>query len=133
MSEIEWTDDLSIRMDAAHSVEELVQFVMTRLMSREPAETIIAAIAAEFSVHSEDLDLVLDRVQGGIVRAVTANPDNAPIAAKDPVAWASFQRAWRTLPKKHRWSRRRRPGGPWLEWYEEARRQWTRSGQDSHK
>jgi hypothetical protein len=113
---IEWTDDLSIRMDPTRSVADLAQFVMARLMSREPAETIIVSVAAEFRVHDEDRDLVLDRVKGGIIRAVTANPDNAPVAAKDPLAWASFQAVWGTLPRRHWWSRRRRPGGPWLEW-----------------
>ena len=117
-----WTDDMSVRMNPDGSVEDLVRSVMAALLSGEPAETICARIAADFGVHEEDLALVLDRVQGGIVRALTANTENAPSPVKDPVAWASFQAAWATLPRKHWWSRLRKPGGPWDEWFEANQR-----------
>lgn len=40
----------------------------------------------------EDAELSVDRVGGGIVRTATGSHDTCPNRAKDPIAWASFQR-----------------------------------------
>jgi hypothetical protein len=120
-----WTDDMTVRMDPKRPVSDLVQTVMAGLASERPLEMIRAEIASDFGVHEDDLDLALDRVQGGIVRALTGNPENMPDSTKDPLAWSSFQAVWGTLPKKGWLSRRRRPEGPWQRWYEAQRCQRT--------
>lgn len=122
-----WTDDMRIRMDPSRSVADLVQTIMEGLASNTPHEAICADIAANYGVHDDDLGLALDRVRGGIVRAMTGIAGNEPSSTKDPLAWSSFQAVWTNLPRRGWFSRRREPGGPWQEWlFEELRRQRTR-------
>jgi hypothetical protein len=88
-----WTDDLSVQLPAGRTVEELVDYIFTANRQRREHEMLVAELAAEFGLSKEDAELSVDRVCGGVVRAAAGNRANCPDRVKDPVAWASFQRA----------------------------------------
>jgi hypothetical protein len=56
-------------------------------------EVLIADLREDFGLSAEGAELAVDRVCGGIVRAMTGNRANCPDRKKDPIAWMSFQRA----------------------------------------
>jgi hypothetical protein len=56
-------------------------------------ELLIAELCKGFGLLPEDAELAIDRVCGGVVRALTGNQANCPDRIKDPIAWMSFQRA----------------------------------------
>jgi len=88
-----WIDDLSVQLKGGLTVEELVDYILVANQRGRQHEALIADVAAEFGLSNEDAELSVDRVGGGIVRAATGNRANCPNRAKDPIAWASFQRA----------------------------------------
>jgi hypothetical protein len=94
---------------------------MERVKKSSGEPEIVRAIAFEFGMSESDAWLAFDRVQGGIIRALTARPDNCPDRDKDPMAWHSFQIVWKTLPTLHRWTKRKKPGGPWADWHDVRR------------
>jgi hypothetical protein len=57
------------------------------------SESSIQLPSERFALPFDDARLVMDRVQGGIVRAGTGNPANAPDPGKDPVASTSYRQA----------------------------------------
>ncbi len=67
----------------------------------------------------EDVDYAWDRVQGGIVRALTGNPENEPEQEQDPIAWLTFQAVWRTLPPNPDRLGGKVATGPWEDWWKE--------------
>ena len=88
-----WSDDLSVQLTGGRTVEELVDYILVANQQGRQHETLIAALATEFGLSNEDAELSIDRVGGGIARAATGNRANCPNRGKDPIAWASFQRA----------------------------------------
>ena len=113
-----WTDDMNVAIGNGRSVQELAESIMQALLERATPETILNHIAREFALSVEDAELSLDRAQGGIVRAATGNIQNKPDQAKDPIAFYTFQEAWRSFPRAHWLGRRRVPSGAWLDWVE---------------
>ncbi len=85
------TADLSIALPPALTVERIVDVVLRAERDRVPRRATLAGLVA-LGLSEDDAHLALDRVLGGIVRAATRHPANAPAKDKDPVAWASYER-----------------------------------------
>jgi hypothetical protein len=88
-----WTDVMSVPLARGHSTDELVDHILKANQQGREHKTLIADLGTEFGLSSEDAELSIDRVCGGIARAATGNLANCPNRAKDPIAWASFHRA----------------------------------------
>lgn len=88
-----WTDDLSIQLPSGRTVEEVVDYILAANQESRQHEALIAELGAELGLSTEDAELAVDRVGGEIARAATGSPANCPNRVKDPIAWASFQRA----------------------------------------
>jgi hypothetical protein len=87
-----WTDDFSLGLQAGN-VEDLVEQVLVANSEGRQHELIVAELREQFGLSVEDAELAVDRVCGGVSRALTGNRANCPDRTKDPIAWASFQRA----------------------------------------
>lgn len=120
--EVEWTDDLSIALPPHRTAQQVAARVMLLLLVHTPTEHICYDLQHEFHLCEDDAWLAVDRVQGGIIRALTGRPDNRVDKVKDPLAFASFQIVWKTFRRKHWFSLSRVPGGRWDDWYKELRR-----------
>ena len=88
-----WTDDMSVSLGAGRSVEHLVEYILAAIEHGRQREVLISELGVEFGLSPDDAELSVDRVCGGIARARTGNRANCPDRIKDPIAWASFQRA----------------------------------------
>jgi len=116
-----WTDDMRIAIDPRR-IEALVSFLIDGNVNFTDWKSMHKRLMQDFGLSESDAYLALDRVPGGMVRAVTGNPDNRPDPIKDPLAHMSFQRIWFELPKLHIFSRRRNSQGKWSAWFEEGQR-----------
>jgi len=117
-----WTDDMSIVLSSGKTNEELANFLLKKLEVHCSYESMLSEIITLFGANEDDADLAIDRVQGGIVRALTGNPVNEPDKSKDPLAWHSFQVVWSKLPKKHLFSKYKKPSGKWEAWYNDRQK-----------
>jgi hypothetical protein len=113
-----FTDDMTVRIRPGRTGDELVTKVMEWLAERRDLGALVRVLEQDFGLSEEDALLALDRVQGGIVRALTGNHENEPDRAKDPLAWGSFTKVWAELPRRGLLSSRKVAAGPWNEWYE---------------
>ncbi|MGC4072217.1 MAG: hypothetical protein QM760_06820 [Nibricoccus sp.] len=116
-----WTDDMRMPITPAQS-EAMVDYVFEALLAFRSIEDASRELVTRFSLTSDDALLALDRVPGGVVRALTANPANCPNREKDPLAYLAFQRVWAELPRKHFFSRQKKAGGRWIKWFEDRRK-----------
>jgi hypothetical protein len=89
-----WTDDMSIRLPPAVTVEMVVDLILQREAANVHYDVTQAELVA-MGLLEEDAQLAHDRALGGLVRAATGNLQNEPSAEKDPVAWVSFHRCSR--------------------------------------
>ncbi|MET1255316.1 hypothetical protein [Aliikangiella maris] len=112
-----WTDDMSVEIIEGKTEEQLTFALMDSLRKSDSYESMIRMCVSDYGLVEDDADLAIDRVQGGIVRALTGLIDNRPDATKDPLAHCSFNEVWKTLPKKHWWSSKRESKGVWSDWY----------------
>ena len=117
-----WTDDMRIAIAPGAPSEELVDLVFESLLKFGDATVVCQELRARFGLSEEDARLAIDRVPGGIIRAITGNPENRPDPVKDPLAHIAFERVWAELPRRHLFSRRKRPSGRWLKWFEDLRK-----------
>jgi len=117
----EWTDDMNISISSDKTIKELTSFLMLELESNCNHDEIIIKIITNYGTSENDAELALDRVQGGIIRALTGNPSNEPEQEKDPLAWYSFNSVWPTLPRKHLFSKNKKASGKWQHWYNVTR------------
>jgi hypothetical protein len=90
---VEWTDDLSVRLARGTSVSMLVDYLSAAMSANTPRAEILGQLTERFALSFDDARLTMDRVQGGITRAMTRDPANEPDPIKDPVAWTSYRRA----------------------------------------
>jgi hypothetical protein len=88
-----FTDDMSVPLPPGRTPEHVVDFVLAANERGQEHAALVAAVAGEFELSADDAALAIDRVGGGFVRAMTGNRHNCPDRVKDPIAWASFQRA----------------------------------------
>ena len=116
-----WTDDMSVDIKTGKTNKELSDSLIKALDQRFSFEKMISICINEFGLSEGDADLAIDRVQGGIIRAITCNEANRPDKDKDPLAWYSFQNVWKTLPRKKWWSSKKDNKGKWLTWYNERK------------
>ncbi len=68
--------NVTIRPD--RTVMELTNAVMESVQNYNGELEVVRAIANEFGMSDSDAWLAFDRVQGGIIRALTARPTNCP-------------------------------------------------------
>ena len=94
-----FTDDMSVPLPADRTPEQVVDFVIAANEGDLDHAALVAALGTEFGLSAEDAELAIDRVGGGMFRAMTGNLANCPNRDKDPIAWASFQRAIGEKPK----------------------------------
>jgi hypothetical protein len=88
-----WTDDFSLGLQAGCNVEDLVDHVLVANREGRQHELVVAELREQFGLSVEDAELAMDRVCGGVSRALTGSRANCPDRIKDPIAFASFQRA----------------------------------------
>jgi hypothetical protein len=86
-----WTADLSVTLPPTLTIDQIVDVVFRAERAKLPRRTTIAELVS-LGLSEDDAHLALDRALGGIVRAATRHPANAPAKDKDPIAWASYQR-----------------------------------------
>jgi hypothetical protein len=113
-----FTDDMTGSIRPGRTAEELVAEVMEWLLARRDLDALVRVLEQDFGLSEEDALLALDRVQGGIVRALTGTRENEPDRAKDPLAWGSFTKVWAELPRRGLLSSRKMAAGRWNDWYE---------------
>lgn len=114
-------DDMRIAC-APGSEDALVEFVFSQLLAFADADEAQLRLQSEFHLSCEDALLALDRVPGGVIRAITGHPSNRPCRHRDPIAHIAFEKVWSELPRRHLFSTRRRSTGRWVAWFEELRR-----------
>jgi hypothetical protein len=88
---VEYTDDLSVRLARGASTRALVSYLRTAQRDGARRREILAVLTERFALSFDDARLVMDRVQGGVVRAASGVPQNEPDRVKDPVAWVSYR------------------------------------------
>lgn len=116
-----WTDDLRISIEPTR-LEELVEAILTELPAFSDYDDVRRKLCARFGLSEDDATLALDRVPGGVVRALSENPENRPNPIKDPLANVAFEKVWAELPRRHLLSPRKKAHGKWLAWFEEIQR-----------
>lgn len=124
-----WTDDMNVTIRPDRTILELTRTVMESVQNFNGEPGVVRGIASEFGMSESDAWLAFDRVQGGIIRALTARPNNCPDRDKDPMAWHAFRLVWQTLPAPHWWSRQKIRGGAWADWYDARRERQRQSAQ----
>jgi hypothetical protein len=88
------TEDLSIALPPGRTVDEIVDAVLRAELRKLPFDVLIAQLVT-LGLDQDDAMFAHDRVLGGVVRASTGDPQNAPPRDQDPIAWASYQRCLR--------------------------------------
>ena len=114
-----WTDDMRISIRAGRSAEELVDFVFEGLRRFAATDVFCAKLRVRFGLSEDDARLALDRVPGGIIRALTGNPLNRPSSEKDPLAHIAFERVWAELTPSSSSPKHKVASGPWLKWHQD--------------
>ena len=89
---VTWTTDMNVSLPAGRTVEELVDDIMAAIRQGRVHDQVVAQARTQFGLSSDDAELAVDRVCGGMFRAQLGSPDNCPNRANDPIAWLSFQR-----------------------------------------
>jgi hypothetical protein len=84
---------MSVELRAGRTVDELVDHILLANEQSRQHEMLIAELGVEFGLSDPDAELSVDRVCAGILREGTGTRANCPDRIKDPIAWASFQRA----------------------------------------
>jgi hypothetical protein len=88
---VEWTDDLTVRVAHGTSLRDLVLYLRAVDEQGTRRRDVLAVLTERFALPFDDARLAMDRVGGGVVRAATGNPANAPDPVKDPLAWMSYR------------------------------------------
>lgn len=86
-----WTDEMSIPLPPGLREKDLVDVVLSSTIAKLSYDETIDKLAS-LGLSMGDASLAWDRVHGGVVRAATGNPRNAPSADKDPIAYTSYRR-----------------------------------------
>jgi hypothetical protein len=88
---VEWTDDLTVRLAPGTSARALVSFLLAADEQGARRRDVLAVLTERFALPFDDARLAVDRVRGGVARAVSGNPANEPDPVKDPLAWTSYR------------------------------------------
>ncbi|MBV1775339.1 hypothetical protein KSF73_06385 [Burkholderiaceae bacterium DAT-1] len=108
---------MNVHVGNGASQAELAKYLLGEIELGTDLFHLKEKIALQYALSEEDALLAIDRVQGGIIRALTGNPENAPDRLLDPIAKFAFDAVWKTLQRKHFLSRKRIAGGKWESWY----------------
>ena len=112
-----WTDDMSVKIKEGKSEDQLTLALMDCLRKRDSFDEMVSICTSNYDLADDEANLAIDRVQGGIVRALSCRIDNRPDVTKDPLAYIAFNEVWKTMQKKNWWSSERDNNGEWLEWH----------------
>lgn len=91
---------MTVRLARGTSIPMLVDFANGAVSLGGTWSEVLSELTERFALPFDDARLVMDRVQGGVVRASSRNPANEPDATRDPVAWTSYRLAL-GLPVPH--------------------------------
>jgi hypothetical protein len=111
-----WTDDMNIPVTDRRVLGRMVDMVLGHFLSRRPYEEAFDQLVGDFNLTDEDAELAMDRIQGGVIRALTGNRKNRPDRRNEPLARISFDRVWSEFPREHLFSFGRVPQGRWVIW-----------------
>lgn len=112
----DWTDDMRIAVSDKRELSAIVESVLQKLLDHRPNDQCIEELIADHQISHDDAELAMDRIQGGVIRALTGNPANRPDRIKDHLAWLAFKSVWLEFPRKHFFTRKRLPQGRWVSW-----------------
>ena len=91
--QVQWTDNLTVRLARGTSVRALVLYLRAAEAEGARRREVLAVLTERFALPFDDARLAMDRVGGGVVRAASGNPANEPDPVNDPVAWTSYRLA----------------------------------------
>jgi len=113
---IEWTTDMTFPVGNGGTIEDVAKFIEDSFNQSQDFEALFTELCSKFLLDEGDAELAIDRALGGIVRALTTNPDNEPDATEDPVANYMFHEVWKTLPESSDEANIKILGGKWYDW-----------------
>jgi hypothetical protein len=87
-----FTDDMNISLPSGLTIEAIVDLVISAGIAHVSDDEVERKLV-ESGLSECDAALARDRAYGGIVRSALNNPENCPSKEKDPIVWASYQRA----------------------------------------
>jgi len=111
--------------------KDVVDLVFAELPVFPEVATVCNKLRERFGISEEEALLAIDRVPGGIIRALTGVPQNRPDPIADPLAHIAFEKVWAELPRLHWLSSRKKPSGQWLVWFEQLRKRMHQNGQQA--
>ncbi|GIH04059.1 hypothetical protein Rhe02_21260 [Rhizocola hellebori] len=82
---------MTVRVARGASLRALVLYLRAADTAGTGRREILAVLTEQFALPFDDARLAMDRVQGGVTRALTGNPANKPDSVKDPLAWMSYR------------------------------------------
>jgi hypothetical protein len=103
-------------------MRNVVDLVLEELPAFADISTVCKKLRDQYGLSEEVALLAIDRVPGGIIRALTGAPQNRPDPIDDPFAHMAFEKVWSEQPRLHWLSSRKKPSGKWLAWFEELRK-----------
>jgi len=83
------TDDMSIKVPASWTTEQLVEFVLAAAKRGAPRSEVVSALVASGFLE-DDVGVAIDRTLGGLFRSRFRTSAKRPSRAKDPIAWMSY-------------------------------------------
>ena len=83
---------MNISLPSGLTIDAIVDLVLSDGLAHTPDE-VTERNLVNLGLCEDDAALARDRAYGGVVRAALSNPANCPSRGKDPIAWASYQRA----------------------------------------
>jgi hypothetical protein len=88
---VEWTDDMTVRLARGTSARAVVSYLHAADEEGARRRDVLAVLTERFALPFDDARLAMDRVRGGVARAVSGHPANEPDPVTDPLAWTSYQ------------------------------------------
>ncbi len=70
-----WTDDMSVEIIEGKTEDQLALTLMGSLRKSDSYDAMIGICTSDYGLSEDDADLAIDRVQGGIVRALSGRID----------------------------------------------------------
>ena len=90
-----FTDDMRLALPPGVTHEGIAAFVIENALRSVPDDETERQLVRDYALSADDAAQVRDRVFGGVFRAVLAiggNTGNEPSPARDPLAFAGYQR-----------------------------------------
>ncbi|MFI7543437.1 hypothetical protein [Actinoplanes sp. NPDC049599] len=82
---------MSVRLARGTTALDLVRYLRAADEQGARRRDVLAVLTERYALPFDDARLAMDRVSGGVVRATTGNPANAPDQGTDLLAWISYR------------------------------------------